>query len=65
MNDATTVTLHRYRILDPETGDWVVQLNRGTEYHIKQVGGRIIEGTAEQVSLSTLATYHREVGSLR
>jgi len=43
------VTVHRYRLFEQETGDWVVQLSKGSEAHIEKLGGKIIAGTAEQV----------------
>lgn len=43
------VTMHRYRVFDKETCDWVVQLSKGPEAQIEQLGGKIIAGTAEDV----------------
>ena len=43
------VMVYRFRVLDPETGEWVVQLAKATEQRIAQVEGRIIEGSAEDV----------------
>jgi hypothetical protein len=50
----TTVTVHRYRITDPSTGEWVVQLSKASESHISEVGGQIIAHTAEDVPVSAL-----------
>jgi hypothetical protein len=49
-----TITVHRYRIADPATGEWVVQLSKASEAHISEVGGQIIANTAEQVATSAL-----------
>jgi hypothetical protein len=43
------VVVHRYRSFDPQTGDWFVQLSKATEDYIRQIGGRIIQDTAEQL----------------
>jgi hypothetical protein len=55
------IVVHRYRALDPETGDWVVQLSRASEDYIRQSGGRIIENTAEQLHFSKLDSQGRAV----
>jgi hypothetical protein len=36
-------------LFEQETGDWVVQLSKGSEAHIEKLGGKIIAGTAEEV----------------
>jgi hypothetical protein len=43
------VTVYRYKIFDQRDGEWVVQIAKGTKEHIEAVGGRTIEGTAEEV----------------
>jgi hypothetical protein len=48
------VTVYRFRIFDPNTGDWVVQLSKGTEERIIALEGSIIEGTAEEVAPSLI-----------
>jgi hypothetical protein len=49
-----TITVHRYRIADPATGEWFVQLSKASEARICEVGGQIIANTAERVSVSAL-----------
>jgi hypothetical protein len=48
------VTVHRFKLLDPATGDWVVQLAKSTEDHIAALGGSIIEFTTEAVDQSMI-----------
>ena len=43
------VKVYRFRVQDAHSGDWIVQLSKATEHRIVQIGGRIIEGTAEDV----------------
>jgi hypothetical protein len=48
------VTVYRFRAFDPDTNEWVVQLSKATKDYIEMIGGRIIDGTAENVDPATL-----------
>jgi hypothetical protein len=48
------IVVHRYKILDPATGDRVVQLAKRSEEQIKALGGQIIAGTSEAVEPAML-----------
>ena len=48
------VTVHRFKVWDIRTGDYVVQPLKSPAERIKQVGGEIIPGTAEEVDPSAL-----------
>jgi hypothetical protein len=48
------IVVHRFKILDAATGDWVVQLAKRSEEQIKALGGRIIAGTSEAVEPAML-----------
>jgi hypothetical protein len=47
-------TVHRCKLLDRATGEWVAQLLKRTEQRIKDLGGKIIAGTAEEVDPSMI-----------
>ena len=59
------VTVHRFKLFDPSTGDWVVQLSKSPENRIVALGGRIVDGTAEQVDPSMIDSDGRYVPNLR
>ena len=42
------VTVHRFRVWDHVRAASVAPPHKGTAEHIKRIGGRIIEGTAEE-----------------
>ena len=48
------VTVYRFRVKDLGTDEWVVQISKATAQRIAQIGGRIIDGTSEEVSSSTV-----------
>ena len=43
------VTVYRFKLEDPQTGDWVVKLSKATEWRIGQLGGQVIASSAEEV----------------
>jgi hypothetical protein len=55
------VTVHRFKLADPTTGGWSVQLIKCTEQRIAQMGGRIIAHTAEQVDPSLIDSEGRYI----
>jgi hypothetical protein len=55
------VTVYRYRVYDPVTGEWVVELSKATADHIKAVQGQFIEATAEQVDEAAIDAKGRYV----
>ena len=54
-------TVYRYKIFDRRDNDWVVQISKGTKARIEALGGRIIEGTAEEVDPSFIDSEGRYV----
>jgi hypothetical protein len=48
------VRVYRFRVFDPKEQEWVVQLSKATGDRIEEVGGRIMEGTAEDVSATLI-----------
>jgi hypothetical protein len=48
------VTVHRCKLQDPASGEWVVQLLKRTEQSINDLGGVVIDETAEQVDPSMI-----------
>ena len=55
------ITIHRYKLQDEASGEWVVQLTKGPEEVIRALGGRIITGTAEEVDSATIDEHGRYV----
>jgi hypothetical protein len=53
------VTVYNFRVWDQTLGAYVVQPLKSPAERIKQIGGEIIEGTAEQVELSNLDKHER------
>ena len=58
------ITVYRFRIFDPSTSDWVVQLSKSPEDRIVALGGSIIEGTAELVEPSMIGGEGRYIPTL-
>jgi hypothetical protein len=61
-----TVTVHKFKVWDISVGDYVVQSTKSTAERIKEIGGDIIPGTAEEVDPADLddqGRYHRPKGS--
>ena len=48
------ITVFRYKLFDQRDRDWVVQLSKSTKARIEALGGRIIDGTAEDVDEAML-----------
>ena len=48
------VTVYRFKVRDQSADEWVVQLSKATEARIRLIGGRIIEGSAEEVPASAI-----------
>ena len=55
------MTIHRYKLQDQASGEWVVQLTKGPEELIRTLGGRIIAGTAEEVDSANVDEQGRYV----
>jgi hypothetical protein len=36
------ITVHRFKLADPTTGEWSVQLTKSTEQRIAEMGGRTL-----------------------
>ena len=48
------VVVHRFKLLEPATGDWIVQIPKSTQARIEALGGLIIAGTAEEVDVAKI-----------
>jgi hypothetical protein len=48
------VRVYRFRVKDPESDEWIVQLSKATQRRIAQIDGRIIEGSGEDVPDSSV-----------
>jgi hypothetical protein len=48
------VMVYRFRAVDPDTNEWVVQLSKAIKNYIEMISGRIIDSTAEDVDPATL-----------
>ena len=48
------VTVHRYKLFELASGEWIVQLSKCSEETIKSLGGQTIPGTAEEVEPTVL-----------
>ena len=46
--------VHHYKVLDPATGEWIIPPLKCTVEHIAQLNGKIINGTMNVVSRSSL-----------
>jgi hypothetical protein len=57
------VTVHRCKLPDRD-GELCVQLLKRTEQRINELGGRIIEGTAEQVDPSMIDAEGRYIPTM-
>ena len=55
------VTVYRYKLFDRRDGDWVVQIAKATKERIEALGGRIIDGSAEDVDESLVDSAGRHV----
>jgi hypothetical protein len=51
------VTVHHYEVWDINRSDWVTQPFKGTAERVREVKGRIIPGTAEEVDVSAVDSY--------
>ena len=62
------ITIHSYRVWDPRRGEYAVPLGKkSTVERIKQIGGEIIPGTAEEAEVEAVGAQggHATLGSDR
>jgi hypothetical protein len=58
------ITVHRCKMYERMSGEWIVQILKRTEQSIHDLGGKIIEGTAEEVDPSMIDAEGRYIPKL-